>query len=206
MTQMKIMRAGMTVSLTSKNKKKASISFPMPLSHPHTGMEDNTQNQRWDKQTMRNTFLLENTLMTVKGFSTRSGLIPINDSSGIKAAINWDKIMMIYEIAIPLKEFYGVNYNADDLEKQLTLSIEVNALEKPDFSSGENRGSSGRGMQGMGGERGERGEKDERGEGSMMNSGGGMRGERNSSNTDREGMFEKGKFSQKFMLAISHKG
>ena len=70
--------------------------------------------------------------MDVDGFATRNGMIPINDTSGINAAINWDESnKLTYEIAIPFKEWFGADYNIADLPKDVSLDITINALKQP---------------------------------------------------------------------------
>ena len=88
--------------------------------------------------------------MEVKGFNARNGMIPINDTSGINAAINWDESdRLTCEIAIPFKEWFGVGYNRADLLKDVSLNITINALKQKQNSGGEAHGGTGR-MKGSG--------------------------------------------------------
>lgn len=191
MDQRKITKAGMTVTLTTKGriKNKASISFPLPQpEQPH----QKDQMGEKSRQTIINTFLMQNTIMDVKGFATREGQVSINDSSGIKAAINWDdSYRLIYEIAIPLKELYGGGYTATDLANPLTLSVLVNGLKQPKFA-GQNGGEE----HNMGmGQHGGQGEGSHRGQGHEESN-------TEISSSQREIVYQKGKLSQKFTLAL----
>jgi hypothetical protein len=193
MNQVKIMRAGMEVYLSAKGKHKVSVTFPLEdKSAPAPSQNDNSGQQNPGRKNRRISFILQNTMMEVKGFETKDGLIPINDSSGINAAINWDENdRLTYEVAIPLKEWFGTNYTAADISKDIALDIEINAVKRQSHpgSSGGN-GFSGRGRGGR--------------------AGGGMNHEKNA-NADEENsalpgenkmsMFEKSKLKEKFTLA-----
>ena len=191
------MRAGMEVYLAIKGKHKVSVTFPLAgQSAPAPSQNDNSSRENADRKDRRTSFILQNTLMEVKGFETRNGFIPINDSSGINAAINWDENdKLTYEIAIPLKAWLGTNSTAEDISKDISLDIEINAVKRQGRSGG---GGGGNGFSGRGGG------------GRMGGGGGGMHHERNA-NTDDENsalpgenkmsMFEKSKLKEKFTLA-----
>ena len=149
MFQTKIMRAGMVVSLSTKGKHKVSVSFPIAqLSLAEPPGEDNNDIQNADKQNRRANFILQNTMMNVKGFATRNGIIPVNDTSGIHAAINWDENnKLTYEIAIPYKEWFGAGYTFADIAKVISLDVTINPLKQTQ----RNTGGSENGMRGRGG-------------------------------------------------------
>ena len=121
MNQVKIMRAGMEVYLSVKGKHKVSVTFPLLRTTCNSPSQDDISGQQnSDRKNRRTSFILQNTMMEVKGFETKNGLIPINDSSGINAAINWDENdKLTYEIAIPLKEWFGINYTLADISKDI---------------------------------------------------------------------------------------
>lgn len=191
MSQVKIMRAGMEVYLSVKGKHKISVTFPLPQQTvPAASLNDNSDQQ--NRKDRRTSFLVQNTLMDVKGFETKNGFIPINDSSGINAAINWDENdKLTYEISIPLKEWFGINYTMPDISKDITMDMEINAVKW--------HGNAGSG----GGFRG----------GRTGGGGGGMNHERNT-NAEEENsslpgenkwnMFEKSKLKEKFILALAN--
>jgi hypothetical protein len=195
MFQMKIMHAGMEVSVSAKGKHKVSIIFPITqTSATEPGKEDNNEIQNADKQNRRTNFILQNTMMNVKGFITRNGIIPINDTSGINAAINWDESnKLTYEIAIPFKEWFDADYNIADIIKDISMDVTINALKQ----THRNNGGSENGMQGRGG---------------RMGGGGGMHHQRNNNNNAEKqvmpgeykySLYEKSKLKQKFILAQS---
>ena len=132
-------------------------------------------------------------MMDVKGFATRNGIIPVNDTSGIHAAINWDESnKLTYEIAIPYKEWFGANYNFADIAKDITLEVTINALKQAHHYSGPEDGMPGSGK------------------GGKMTGGSGMHHQR-SSDSDAENqvmpgeykyhLYDKSKLKQKFILA-----
>jgi hypothetical protein len=205
--QQKIMRAGMKVTLISKagDKRKVSINFPLAQPHmlvkPEAGA-DSTE-KHTERKDLKNNFLVQNTLMEVKGFATKNGAIEINDSSGINVAINWDDAnQLTYEIVIPFAEFYGKQFSIEDLSKYITMEVEVNAVPKQEHSGGGGRGGEGR-MGGGGMGRG----------GGMGGRGGGMGRQRSNMGGDEAGggnsfgsraaMFEKSELKQKFTLSIA---
>jgi hypothetical protein len=200
MMQRKLLAAGMSVTLSTKGKpkRKATIAFPMGGKGTFFRKpEGDNKTEPNSKQAMRNSFLAQNRLMNVKGFSTREGVISIKDSSGLVVAIDWDNTnKLIYEIGIPLKELYGNDYTAQDLLNPLMMTAEVNALEKPSSDNKEGGSSGGRrNWSGGGGGHGGGG-------GGMHRGAGGGYGDKSGDTgpSDREKMFEKGKFSQKFLL------
>ncbi|MDB5223482.1 MAG: hypothetical protein JWN83_2149 [Chitinophagaceae bacterium] len=125
--QMKIMLAGMTVTLKIKGNGKASIKFPLQQA--------------------------EKNMMQVKGFKTKDGVIAANDNSGINVSIGRSDNNLAYEIAIPLKELSGDDY-IKDFDKDLELTVEIHPLKQP--GSGDEKNYSGgqgggRGKMGGGG-------------------------------------------------------
>lgn len=190
MTEVKILRAGMKIILSNKinGKHKSVIDFPLPPAKTPENKDEIKPDPMAPRPSMHATFLGKDSLMQVKGFATKNGLISSRDTSGIHAAINWDSSKTFtYEIAIPLKEMFGQNYNANDLSKDISLEVVVNALSsqsRSQMSGGEN-GFSGRGS-------GERGRM-----------GGGYGGRQGSGQFqgDRSAMFQKTQLKQKFVLA-----
>lgn len=133
--QVKINRAGMKVSIHTKGKEKhkASIDFPLTDSKLNFAREELSEEVEPDVLSMKNSFLLQNTNMLTQGFASQNGNFSIRDSVGIHAAMNWnEKSIMTYEIAIPLKELFGLNYSSKDLTKVITLIIQVNAITRED--------------------------------------------------------------------------
>ena len=132
--QSKLFRCGLKVSIAVKKlKRKATLTYPLP----HSGEEDAGPNHAADMELLKNNFRLQSIMMVAEGFALHNGMLPVNDSSVIKTAINWNENNnMIYELAIPFTEIYGSNYSATDLANELTLQVEINAMEKPNTSAG----------------------------------------------------------------------
>lgn len=198
-SQEKILAAGMEVTLSAKGKHKVSIDFPLGRkSGSAQGGTDLDNNQYRDRINRQDSFLLHDTVMEVKGFETRSGMISIHDASGINAAINWDRSnKLTYEIAIPFKEFLGKGHSPDDLAKEISLDITINEL-KVHRKAARNH-SSGSGGSSMTG----------RGMGGRMG-GGGMRHQSETGDENAQAaqpgennlnQFQKSNLRQKFLLA-----
>ena len=126
-TQVKILRAGMDIDVSAKGIQDVSIHFPLGKSAPVA--DPLTYNVGDDYMELRDSLLTRDTLMEVKGFADRKGLISIRDASGIAAAINWDPSnRLTYEIAIPLKELSVSGQTGSLVSKVLTMEITMHAL------------------------------------------------------------------------------
>ena len=149
MTQTKLMRAGMKLTLSTKGKDKheASIFYPVtpkPSIQNAAPVTDDKANKPaaqsepvpYNKQTFRANFIKTHFVMDVDGFTTAKGEIPLQNPSGITAALNWDTASNLdYEIAIPQKEFFGAGYTAGSVSpSDITLSVELRALPGNAFS------------------------------------------------------------------------
>ena len=135
--QVKIHMAGMKVSINTKGKEKhkTSISYPLTDSKLNFAREELNEEVEPDIDRLKNQFKLQNTNMLLSGFATQNGTYPIKDSVGIHADLNWnERNIMTYELAIPLKELFGVNYTAKDLTTVITLIVEVNAVTRENSS------------------------------------------------------------------------
>lgn len=198
LNQVKIMRAGMSVSLSPKGMHKVSINFPLQEDTANSQSRDNNRQPGFDRTNSRNNFLQHHTMMEVNGFTTRKGMIAINDSSGINTAINWDAAnKLTYEIAIPLKELFGADFTAAELSKDITLHVEINAVKKKDGpgAGDENSGYAGKGSGGRGGGR-------MGGQGHHHNTASSAEQvEGVHDNLSRTSLFEKTELKQKFILA-----
>lgn len=153
MNRMKIMKAGMEVSLNIKGAHKATIDFPLEGNgfndeHEKSGMSPGNE----AKQDVKFAFISHDSMM-VKGFATRNGIISINDNSGINAAINHDATKKFtYEIAIPIMELLGTDYKAGEILKHITLDVKINAMKGQGHTMGNNfSGRTGGGRMGGGG-------------------------------------------------------
>jgi hypothetical protein len=206
--QMKIMRAGMNIELSTKgkNKHEVFIAYPLPQKEqePAATGTDTANNgtssfthQVHDAASFKTNYLGKHTVMDVKGFASANGEVPVKNASGLNVAMNWDSASnLIYEIAIPKKEFFGAHYSPKEASEEITLSVEVNALKHMPTeggnknSDGESHGEgmNGGGMHGSGME------------GGGMHGGGSYGGGKQWSEADRESLGVKTSFKQKFVL------
>ena len=202
--QQKILHAGMKITLSVKTneKHKLSISYPMP---PAEG--NSLTHERGDEQEKRNSFRVQNTMMEISGSTDKDGVVPINNNTGINAAINWDSTgKLTYEVAVPLRELFGNDY-ASYKDKEIAMNATVSPLKKPGGAGGGQSGFSGRGG-GGGGHMGGGGGGRMGGAGGGGRMGGGQGRQREAAETDgtqtssdRASMFEKSVVKQHFMLA-----
>jgi hypothetical protein len=202
MTGTKIMRAGMKIIISDKinGKHKSSVSFPLGFKN-HTKPAETNDAVKPDplatSGSRHQNYLALDTLMEVKGFADKNGLISANDVNSIHAAINWDSAnTLTYEVAIPLKELFGAGYKLTDFSKGVSLNVIINAI--PAGSENENAGGYG----GRGGHGGGRMGGGRMGSGGMGHEGNRTEGEGNSQyEYDRAALLQKSELKQRFELA-----
>ncbi len=170
--QMRILGAGLTLSIDTRGRKKESFSVTYPIggkpdmapdieNQPLDGSKATQVDDRDDKMRATLTKLRQ---IKVTGFKeVESDLITTSNTYGFKAAIDFDKDgNLVYETAIPLKLFH-----AEDIGKnEWSFNFKINGINRPiqkhnnETGSIENEGRGGRGGGmggGMGGSRGMRG-------------------------------------------------
>jgi hypothetical protein len=192
--QAKIMRSGIKIILSDKinGKHKSTINFPLGVNHAgkSANSEDNIQPDPLASHLSKHAvFLASDTMMEVKGFANKNGIISSNDVSGIHVAINWDSAnTLTYEIAIPLKELFGNNFNVKDISKEISLNAIINAMSVADSKNGIANGYSGR-----------------RGEGERRTGGGSdeMEQEKRMAEYNRMILSQKTELKQKFTLSAN---
>ena len=211
MKMRKIMSAGWSIELSSKEKNKkfnAMLTFPAVKME---GMGKKRSDYQFEKKVVGNPFITayKSQLKTVsaKGFQSNQTELQLNDRNGIGIAVGADSVQsIVFEIAIPLKELMIENSIQPD--ELMTLSVAVNGLDRSAVahtgdrgeqsrSGGEMSGMDGGGMEGgMGGGSGRGGMGGGRG---GMSRGGGYSG--GNSSGARSDMLERASFKQKFTLA-----
>ncbi len=212
MSQMKLMRAGMKITLSTKGKEKHEASILYPVAAAKGAAPGGAQEKKEDEGTnamdeatphdrssFRARFIRSHSVMTVEGFTTLQGQVPLADSTGLTAALNWDSASNLgYEIAIPKKEFFGASYTDKDITAaDINLSVTISALPRSASGSDDKSNHPHGGMHGGGGEGGER-----RGQftGGGYNSG--TEGGRNWNGGEANvSLDSKSSFKQKFVLA-----
>lgn len=130
MTQLKILRAGIEVNLINKgkNKRKAEILFPI-INDDEKALQINTQSEL---DALKRTFIFNHLTMETEDFVTQNGTQSIVNSKGIQVAMNWDaEEVLNYELAIPFSEICDKGCSYKDLQKSITLKVNVNGLDRP---------------------------------------------------------------------------
>ncbi len=208
----KLMNAGWSVELSSKEKNRkfnATLTFPA-LKMEGIGVK--RPGSEFEKKVPGNPFIkgyqLQLQSVTTKGFLSSPAEVKLHNRSGIDIAVGADSLQdLICEIAIPVKELMAEN--SVQLNELITMSVIVNAMERPNGGggqSGRGGGRQGGGMSEMGGGEGGRmggGMGGGRSGGGMGGgrSGGGMRqGGQGGGYSDRSGLLERASFKQKFVL------
>lgn len=215
MKMRKIMSAGWTIELSSKEKKKkfkSAITIPgvqMPWLSERRPLNNLTK--KIDINPSVTDYKSGLSVIGAKGFQSGKSELKLNDRFGISIAIGADTLQhIIYEIAIPLNELFVEN--SIRFNELITLNIKVNAMERPSFSGGGGdgggrsemgggRSGGGMSMSGMGGGMGGMGG----GRSGMGGMGGGRSGigggmSRGSGYGERTSSFDQASFKQKFVL------
>lgn len=194
-TQMKLLRAGMKLTLSSKinGKRKATIEFPMAANVPKSLPADNVSavESQFSRRKSQELLLAGDTLMELKGFDKGNGIVPSSNRNGVSAAIKSDENnMFTCEMVVPLKDLLGDQFDIKDASKEILLSATINAMKRPES---QNRHT----------DDGFSGEGDGR-QGGMGRGGGRMGGGREGGNyqMDRSVMYDKSELKQKLNLAI----
>ena len=200
--QARILRAGITLSINTKGKKKEgySITFPLNTSGSSTPLnlqkDDNGDVTKQDHDALMQAVLTVLRGIKVEGFKDIEGdMITTSNTYGIKTAIDYDdKDYLICEAAIPLKLLH-----TDDAAKaEWAFNFKINGITRPAAPEGEaqesggGRGGRGGGMGGGGG-RGGHGGSGRGGHGG--NPGGGA------GSADRSALSKSEDFWEKFYLA-----
>lgn len=182
--KMKVLRAGITLTIDPKGKKKDSFTLTFPLAapdekpeftKPQDGDGEITQADRDELMRERITKLR---YIKVVGFKDIEGdMITTSNTYGIKTAINYDANGdLVYEAAIPLSFFHAGN---DAFKSEWAFNFKINGFQRPTVGAGGGDqegggfggGRGGRG--GMGSGRGGRGGRGGMGGGAGRGAGGG---------------------------------
>ena len=193
--QIRIIRAGLTLSINTKGKKKEESSITFPVSNPdepQTSPSDDKKTNpdlldQQDRDEMLRAKMTKLRNIKVTGFpDIESDIMTTSNTYGIKVALNIDaNDNLVYEAAIPLKFFHAV---APD-KTEWAFNIKINGVTHPSNASksadaGGMGGGGGHGGMGGGGGRGGMGGG---GGGGRHGGGGGMGGGRGGSMSDTNG-------------------
>jgi uncharacterized membrane protein YgcG len=195
-SQMKILRAGMTVGIDTLAKKKPQVEilFPFPSSHDKNSSTTGEKKDwhKTDTSSQKKHFMAQYKEIHLSGFkSPINGILPLHNDYGIYVNITWDSLnIMYYKAIIPFKTFYKDSLTASDSIKIFDFAVNINALTMQ-HSEGEESGSHGGGMHG-GGMHG----------GGMHGGGGGHYSSGEGGTGDRSSLFEATKFNSRMKLAL----
>jgi hypothetical protein len=203
--QIRILRAGLTLSIDTRGKKKESFTMTFPVGDQSAqGMAETAQDlqssnsdvKQEDRDELAQARLTKLREIKVTGFKDiESETMTTSNTYGFKVAIDYDKDgNLVYEAAIPLKFFH-----ADDLTKnEWAFNFRINGITRPGQNKensehdGMTRGGGGGGFGGGGGGRGGRGG----GRGGRMGGGGA-----NQTPVDRSELSKSVDFWEKYYLA-----
>ena len=165
LTQVKILRAGMTVSIDTSGKKEPQFSINYPLANDNEMLElpqpsRGEKGAHMEKQlTHQIKKLMEQAnQFTLEGFSNCSGGFAVSQNTpcGIRVRASIDEYSeLVWEAAIPVKALF----NKDSLTlaeagKPISVCMAIKGLKQPKSSGGSepnnNIGTGGTGMTGMG--------------------------------------------------------
>lgn len=168
--QIRVLRAGLTLSIDTRGKKKETFTTTFPASDGSAqAMVENAMDvpggnndvKQEDRQELMKAKLTKLREIKVTGFKdVESETMTTSNTYGFKVAIDYDKDgSLVYEAAIPLKFFH-----ADDLSKnEWAFNFKINGITRPGQDKynadheGMTRGGGGGGRGGrMGGGRGSR--------------------------------------------------
>ncbi|NVM64040.1 hypothetical protein FHW88_002329 [Mucilaginibacter sp. SG538B] len=185
--KMKVLNAGITISIDPKGKKKDSFMLTFPLAAPDEKPEfarpkdDNGEITQADRDELMRERITKLRYIKVVGFKDIDGdMITTSNTYGIKTAINYDANGdLVYEAAIPLSFFHAGN---DAFKNEWAFNFKINGFQRPagtgggeqdggSFDGGGGRG--GRGGMGGGGGRGGRGSRGGMGGGAGRGAAGG---------------------------------
>lgn len=131
-TQMKILNGGLTLKIDTLGGRKGHVT----ITYPFLDTEKKPTAPR-EKMTGGIKSFLKSQATTIKltGFKhlpVTSGLIPVQNNLGLKAALEWGVDgSMIYELCLPLRSFYSIKS-----ENILGITATVNAGSAPQGGSG----------------------------------------------------------------------
>ncbi len=136
LTQIKILRAGLTVKIDTLGKKKHSIIISYPLQGNANKKNTNPREKKPDFEEVKAIFRAMPQRMKLSGFKSGNGTSNTINANGVAVCIDWDKNKdLIYEISIPINSFWGNEVTANKASKTIALNVIINALDKSNVSN-----------------------------------------------------------------------
>jgi hypothetical protein len=154
--QMNIMNSGMIIKLDPSGNKKATAEIHLPLpvrkemNTHHENIEKEAefkQDKNHERMNISKHFAELDHEIKLSGFrSGYDGTFRISKLNGINASLNWDdKNIMTYELVIPLKSLYAIDFESLKDNPVINFDISVAANSRGQQSSPEHGGYQGGG-------------------------------------------------------------
>jgi hypothetical protein len=210
MTQMKILKQGMTVSIDTTGKKDPQFNINYPLQNDNdpldmagidAGSRKDDQGRLMNKQLEQKISknAKEANQFSLDGFGSCNGGYVISQTTpcGIKIKMRIDEYKeLVWEAVIPFKAIYNrENISAADAGRPLSVCFAVKAFKHASTKSADNNTGMNNGMAGAGAN-------------STMHSGGGARsghgGNRGTSDDPKQHLYENTKTWKHFSIAYQH--
>lgn len=142
-TQLRILKSGMTLYFDPKGDKNKDISLHFPI-----------QKHGIARDTRKEELLLQSDYYNTVGFADlENGQFGLNDIKApihIAIKLNNDDSLLVYEIAIPLKNILGPDWSVKAAKKNFSVGIVLDAVAGPGGGGGGGMRPGGFGMRGMG--------------------------------------------------------
>ncbi len=148
--QMKILKAGMVVSVDTNGKKKEHIIIQYPLSYLGGG-----EGREPDFADIREKFKMQPQFVQLSGFSSANGQNLLQTSNGVVVKLDWDENNnMNYELAIPFSSFGKTKLTKNSVSNTYRLKVRLPAMEQFAVDATSGATSKGGGKSGGGGKPG----------------------------------------------------
>ena len=169
-TQLRILRAGMTIYFDPKGKKNKDISLHFPIqkapdpdsyrsrgdgSTTYYQNQNGSQNAAQNRDTRKEELLLQSNYYNTTGFTgLENGQFSVGDPKtpihiGIK--LNNQDSLLVYEVVIPIRNILGPDWAAKASKKNFSVGVVMDAVAGTGGGGGGRPGGGFGGMRGMGG-------------------------------------------------------
>jgi hypothetical protein len=147
-TQLRMLRAGMTIYLDPKGADNKGISLHFPLRKQAQPGQESIRNRNGDPLTkndnkaLKEELLLQSDFYGTTGFTgIENGQFGVADSKGplqVAMKLNNQDSLLVYEVVIPVKNVLGMDLSARPKKKNFSVGIVLNSV--PAQGEGRNNG------------------------------------------------------------------
>ncbi|MBS1606436.1 MAG: hypothetical protein JST42_27510 [Bacteroidetes bacterium] len=132
-TQLRMLRAGMTIWFDPKGEKNKTIGLFFPIRKQSEPVPSTIRsNERLDMETRKAELLLQSNYYNTTGFlHIENGQFGLTDtSSPIRLAIKNDEkdSLLVYEVVIPIRNVVGLKWMAKAARNKLSMDLALNAM------------------------------------------------------------------------------